>query len=128
MQCYKYKIGYLRGRVLESESKYKEALTMYLDALSYKPSHDNLRKAIGRLYRILGDNDKSIEIFKQLLFTNPISGELNLEIAKTYYAAGKGKKALEHLETSLDVWKNADATYKPAIEAQTKWDKWTLLN
>ena len=113
---------------MESESKYEEALTMYLDALSYMPRHYNLRKAIGRLYRLSGDNEKSIEIFKQLLLPDPRSGELNLEIAKTYYADGKRKKALGHLETSLDVWKNADATYKPAIEAQTKWNKWNLLN
>ena len=87
-----------------------------------------MRKAIGRVYRLSGDNEKSIKIFKQLLLPSPRSGELNLEISKSYYADGKRKKALEHLGTSLDVWKNADATYKPAIEAKTKWDKWNLLN
>ena len=113
---------------MESKSQYEEALKIYIDALSYKPTHYELRKEIGKVHRLIGENEKSIEIFKQLLLPDPRSGELNLEISKTYYADGKRKKALEHLETSLDVWKNADATYKPAIEAKTKWDKWNLLN
>ena len=128
MQCYKYKIGYLRGRVLESETKYDEALKMYIDALSYKPAHYELRKAIGKVHRLLGDNEKSIELFKQLLLSGPREGELNLEIAKSYYANGNRKKAIEHLEISLDVWKNADATYKPAIETHEKWVEWNQLN
>ena len=113
---------------MESESKYEEALTMYIDALSYMPSHYDLRKAIGRLYRLLGDNDKSIEIFKQLLLPTPRSGELNLEIAKSYYTDGNRKKALEHIETTLNSWKNADATYKPVIEAREKWAEWNQVN
>ena len=113
---------------MESESKYDEALKMYVDALSYKPTHYDLSKAIGKVHRLLGDNEKSIEIFKQLLLPDPREGELNLEIAKSYYADGNTKKAFEHLETSLDVWKNADPTYKPAIEANEKWANWNLIN
>ena len=112
---------------MESKSQYEEALKIYIDALSYKPTHYDLRKAIGKVHRLLGDNEKSIEIFKQLLLPSPRSGELNLEIAKSYYADGNRKKALQHLETSLDVWKNADATYKPAIEAHEKWAEWNQV-
>ena len=101
---------------------------MYVDALSYKPTHYELRKEIGKVHRLIGENEKSIEIFKQLLLPEPRSGELNLEIAKSYYVDGNRKKALEHLEISLDVWKNADATYKPAIETHEKWVKWNQLN
>ena len=112
---------------MESKSQYEEALKMYVDALSYKPTHYDLRKAIGKVHRLLGDNEKSIEIFKQLLLPSPRSGELNLEIAKSYYTDGNRKKALEHLETARDVWKNADATYKPAIEAHGKWAEWNQV-
>ena len=113
---------------MENEGKYHEALSVYIESLALSPRHYDLRKSIGKMHRLLGDNDKSIEIFKQLLLPSPRSGELNLEISKSYYADGKRKKALEHLETSLDVWKNADATYEPAIDAQANWDKWNLLN
>jgi len=128
VQCYKYKIGYLRGKVLENEGKYHEALTTYNESLSYYPRHFELRKAIGKVHRILGDYGQSIHIFKQLLLPLPISGELNYEIAKSYYAGGNRQKALEHLKNTLDVWKNADATYKPAIDARIKWSEWNEVN
>ena len=113
---------------MESKSQYEEALKIYIDALSYKPSHYGLKNAIGKVHRLLGDHDKSIEIFKQLLLPSPRSGELNLEIAKSYYAGGYMKKALEHLETTLEVWKNADATYIPVIKAREKWTEWNQIN
>ena len=128
MQCYKYKIGYLRGKVLESEGKYHEALSTYNESLSLHPTHDDLRKAIGKMHRLLGDHDKSIEIFNKLLLPSPRSGELNLEIAKSYYADRNRKKALKHLKTALDVWKNADAIFKPAIEARENWAEWNQVN
>ena len=92
------------------------------------PDHDDLRKAIGKVHRLLGDNEKSIEIFRQLLLPSPRSGELNLELAKSYYLNGNRKKALEHLKTALDTWESADATYKPAIEAHSKWTEWNQVN
>ena len=128
MQCYKYKIGYLRGKVLESEGKHHEALTTYNESLSLYPAHYELRKAIGKVHRLLADYDKSIYIFKQLLLSSPISGELNLEIAKSYYADGNRQKALEHLKTALDIWKDSDATYKLAIEVRSKWSEWNQVN
>ena len=128
MQCYKYKIGYLRGKVLESEGKHHEALNTYIESLSLNPTHYELRKAIGKVHRLLGDNEKSIDIFKQLLLPSPRSGELNLEIAKSYYLNKNRKKALEHMKLALDIWQNADATYKPAIDAREKWTKWNQVN
>ena len=113
---------------MESEGKYEDAFTMYIDALSYKPGHRDLRIAIGKVYRLLGDNEKSIEIFNDLLLRSPRSAELNLEIAKSYYADRARNKALKHIETSLDVWKNADAIYKPAIEARARWAEWNQVN
>ena len=128
MQCYKHKIGYLIGKTLEGQENYDEALNIYIESLALYPKHYELRKSIGRMYRFLGNYDKSINILKDLLLPTPISAELNLEISESYYAQGNRKKALEHLNTTLEVWKDADAKYKPAIEAQKKWTKWNQLN
>ena len=114
--------------MLESEGDYHEALSTYIESSALFPSHYDLRKSIGKMHRLLGDNEQSIEIFQQLLLPSPRSGELNLEVAKSYYAYGNRKKALEHLETARDVWKNADATYKPAIEVLKKWTEWNQIN
>ena len=113
---------------MESEGKYHEALSVYIESLALSPRHYDLRKSIGKMHRLLGDNDKSIELFKQLLLSSPRSGELNLEIAKSYYVDGNRQKSLEHLKTALDVWKDADATYKPAIDARSKWSEWNEVN
>ena len=113
---------------MESQGKYHDALNTYIESLALVPKHYYLRKAIGRMYRFSGDYDKSIDIFKQLLLLSPISGVLNFEIAKSYYAAKSRKEALEHIKITLDVWKDADDAYKPAIEANEKWEEWNPLN
>jgi len=101
---------------------------MYIESLSYYPTHYNLIEAIGRTHRLLGNHSQSIQNFEDLLKSSPISAHGNFELAKSYYAGGNRKKALEHLKTTLDVWKNADATYKPAIEAREKWTQWSQVN
>ena len=128
MQCYKYEIGYLRGRLLESEGKLEDALNMYTESLSYSPTNYELRKAIGRTQRLLGNHSQSIQTFIDLQKSFPISADRNFELAKSYYADGNSKKALEHLEIVLNVWKNADVGFKPAIEAREKWTQWNQVN
>ena len=114
--------------MLENEGKFEEALKMYTASLLYSPSHYELRKAIGRTQRLLGNHSQSIVIFEDLLKGSPISGPRNYELAKSYYADGNRNKALEHLEIVLNIWENADATYKPAIEAREKWSQWNEIN
>ena len=128
MQCYIYEIGYLRGRLLQHDGKLEEALDMYTESLAYQPTHYDLRNAIARTQRLLGNHSESIQMFRDLIKGSPTSGRQNFELAKSYYAGGNKNKALEHLETVLDVWKNADATYKPAIEAREKWTEWNQIN
>ena len=128
MKCYIYEIGYLRGRLLENEGKLEEALRIYIESLEYDPKHFELRESIGRTHRLLGNHSQSIQIFEDLLKSFPISGNRNFELAKSYYAGGKINNALEHLEIVLNIWENADATYKPAIEAREKWAQWNQVN
>ena len=76
----------------------------------------------------MGNHSQSIVIFEDLLKAHPTAGSRNLELAKSYYAHGNRKKAFEHLEISLDIWENADATYQPAIEAREQWTQWNRVN
>lgn len=114
--------------MLENEGKFEEALKMYTESLLYSPSHYDLRKAIGRTQRLLGNHSQSIQTFEDLLKGFPISASRNFELAKSHYANGNRNKALEHLEIALNVWENADDTYKPAIEAREKWSQWNEVN
>ena len=101
---------------------------MYTESLSYFPTYYKLTKSIGRTQRLLGNHSQSIEIFEELIRGVPLSGERNLELAKSYYADKNRNKALEYLEIVLNVWENADATFKPAIEAREKWVEWNQSN
>ena len=101
---------------------------MYIESLEYDPNHYELRKAIGRTQRLLGYHSQSIKTFKDFLKNSPTSASRNFELAKSYYADGNRKKALEHLEIVLNIWENADIAYKPAIEARKKWTEWNQLN
>ena len=114
--------------MLENDGKLEDALNMYIKSLSYYPTHYELEEAIGRTHRLLGNYSQSIKIFKDLLKSFPISAQRNFELAKSYYAGGKINKALEHMEIVLNIWENADATYKPAIEAREKWAQWNQVN
>ena len=101
---------------------------MYIESLSYYPTHYNLIEAIGRTHRLLGNHSQSIQNFEDLLKSFPISAQRNFELAKSYYAGGKINKALEHMEIVLNIWENADATYIPAIEAREKCAQWNEVN
>ena len=101
---------------------------MYIESLSYNPIHYELKQAIGRTHRLLGNHSQSIQNFEDLLKSFPISAQRNFELAKSYYAGGKINKALEHMEIVLNIWENADATYKPAIEVREKWIEWNQPN
>ena len=128
MKCYIYEIGYLRGRLLENEGKLEEALKIYIESLEYDPNHYELRKAIGRTQRLLGYHSQSIKTIADILKNSPTSASRNFELAKSYYADGNRNKAFEHIEIALNVWKNADTTYKLAIEAREKWANWNQAN
>ena len=101
---------------------------MYIESLSYDPEHYELRKAIGRTQRLLGYHSEAIKTFEDFLKNLPTTASRNFELAKSYYAGGKINKALEHMEIVLNIWENADATYKPAIEAREKWSQWNEAN
>ena len=101
---------------------------MYTKSLSYYPSYYKLRKSIGQIQRLLGNHSQSIIMFQNLIKGRPISGELHFELAKSYYSDGNRAKAMEHLEIVINVWENADSTFKPAIEAHEKFTQWNQVN
>ena len=101
---------------------------MYTESLSYLPTYYKLSKSIGRTQRLLGNHSQSIKTFEDFLKNSPISASKNFELAKSYYADKNRNKALEYLEIVLNVWENADATFKPAIEAREKWVEWNQPN
>ena len=89
--------------------------------LEDNPSRVSLNSAIGYCYRKLKKYDKALKYYNILLKRNPFDPDYNYKIALVYSEMGEKEKALEHLKTSLMVWKNADANYEPAKLAQEKY-------
>ncbi|SVC62899.1 uncharacterized protein METZ01_LOCUS315753, partial [marine metagenome] len=99
---------------MENEENIQDAFDIYTESLKYKPTHSYLRKSIGSLHRSLGNNRKSINIYKELLKGNSLSAKYNMELAESYYADGNLEKALEYLKVAVDIWQDADGTYESA--------------
>ena len=64
------------------------------------------------------------EHLQKVLKKFPFDPEVHYEIAVVYWDWGKKDRALEHLKITLDVWKDADREYKPAIKAREKFEEW----
>ena len=79
--------GWRNHPITKMWAGYEDALKMYIESLSYYPTHYELRVAIGRTQRLLGNHRESIRIFEDLLKSSPISAYKNFELAKSYYAA-----------------------------------------
>ena len=66
----------------------------------------------------------AVEFLEKSAKYQPYDGKVNYELALAYQAAGRHKKATQHLDQALEVWKNADPTYKTAAEARATKRDW----
>jgi serine/threonine protein kinase/tetratricopeptide (TPR) repeat protein len=97
-----------QGRVHEMRGEYEQAITAYKKSLEYRPTDLGANIFIGRNYRKLKEFRKAEEYLKKNLKTSPFDPELHYELSLVYIDTKDKKKALEHLNIALNVWKNAD--------------------
>ncbi len=69
-------------------------------------------------YRLNEDYQKAEQKLKDGLKINPFNPKLLYQLALSYQAQGKKKEAKEAVQKAIDIWKNADANYKPALLAR----------
>jgi len=98
----------LRGRVHELKGEYEQAIAAYEKSLEHRPTYPDTNMFIGRSYRKLQKYDKAEEYLQKNLKTSPFDPELHYELSLLYSDTKDKKKALEHLNIALSVWKNAD--------------------
>lgn len=116
-----YDINMAKALVHELKAEYDEAILIYHTCAQIKPlAISNYNLNIGRCYRKMRKYKNSEEHLKQALTIFQYSPKTNYELALLYHDMGKKEKALEHLNITLDVWKDADPEYIPAQEAREK--------
>ncbi|UCG85396.1 MAG: protein kinase [Gemmatimonadota bacterium] len=113
-------VTHARARALEMRRQYGDAIEAFRRELDSTPSEISLHRDIGRCQRKLGDLDAAEASLEASLQTNPYSPKTHYELALVQEARGDQTAAVQHLETALEVWANADTIYKPAAEAREK--------
>ncbi len=120
-----YDINMAEALVHELKAEYNEAIVLYNKCAQIDPIEiTSYNRNIGRCYRKMKQYKNSEEHFKQALKIFQYSPKTNYELALLYYDWGKKEKALEHLNITLDVWKDADPEYIPAQKAREKLKEW----
>jgi len=113
-----------KGNINELKGDYEEAILNYQKTLELTPTDSMINKEIGRSYGKIKQFKKAEEHLQIALKKFPFDPEVHYEIAVVYWDWGKKGKALEHLKTALEVWKDADPEFKPAIKAREKLAEW----
>jgi tetratricopeptide (TPR) repeat protein len=113
-------VNHARGRALEMRERYEEAIASYRAELQATPTDISVHTDIGRCQRKLGQLDEAQGSFQRSLAADPYSPFVHYQLALLHEARGDAAAAVQHLETTLEVWANADPLYKPAIKARDK--------
>lgn len=105
-----------RGRVSEMRNDCATAIRWYEQEARLDPL--TVKVDAGRCYRKLGQKEPAARELNKVLKVMPAQGLANLELALLYEAAGDKARARQYVEKALHIWKNADTSYKPAVQAR----------
>jgi class 3 adenylate cyclase/tetratricopeptide (TPR) repeat protein/TolB-like protein len=123
-ELYRVPIYHAKGRINEIRGEYERAIQKYKDQLELDPTDTSVNKDIGRCYRKLEKFKEAKEYLEKVLKYFPNGPKTNFELALLYNDMDKKEKALEHLNITLEVWKDADPEYIPAQKAREKLKEW----
>lgn len=110
-------IYYAKGKIAEIRKDYKSAIEYYNDFKTMLPASFPVYQWIARSYREAGETGKARDEILKALRLHPFDPENNLEAALIFVKSKDRKKASEHLNKALKIWKNAEPDYKPYQKA-----------
>ena len=116
-------ILFAEAMIYEQKEDFTKALEYYLSYQESRPLESNTNRLIARCYRELGEMDKAKESIEIALKFKPYYPKINYEAALIYLEEGDEIKAVKHLQTALEAWKDADADFEPMILAKEKLDE-----
>jgi len=104
--------------VFELRGECDQAIPLYQEELESNPTGTSVLNDIGRCQRKLGDDDAAERSLRQRLSYSPYDPKTHYELALVFANRGDTAQAVQHLETTLSVWENADPGYLPAQKAR----------
>jgi len=110
--------AYGAGLITEKLGDCRKAAESYGQALSLYPGFVDGSVARGRCQRELGELEAAEVSLLSVLKVIPAHAKARLELALVYADMGRTADAIEQLETTLEIWKDADSDYRPAQRAQ----------
>ncbi len=117
-----------QARIAEQRGSYEEAIQHYEAGLEFDPSDVSIKRAMGRCYRELGDLDLAGEYLQESRRIVPLDPWALYELGLVAAGSGDEAAAVEHLESALEVWQDADPEFKEAREAREKLAELTVAH
>jgi tetratricopeptide (TPR) repeat protein len=107
-----------QARVFELRGECDQAIPLYQEQLESNPTGTSVHIDIGRCQRKLGDAEAAEQSLRRRLESAPYDPSAHYELALVFADRGDDAQAIQHLETALAVWQNADPGYQPALRAR----------
>ena len=98
---YQAPVHYDIGLLLAGKGELSSAAAHFQMALKANPRHVNARLNLGNVYLLLGDTQKSIRLYKEVLAQAPDFADAHANLANALLRAGDRAQALAHLKTAL---------------------------
>jgi|GEM_PF-2839544 len=102
----------------EIDGEYRQAADLLAEAIEILPEFEEaLVIPLARNQRLAGDTEGAEETLKRLMRRIPAHGEMHLEFAQLRWQQERHSEALDHLNISMEIWKNAHPAYEQARTA-----------
>jgi tetratricopeptide (TPR) repeat protein len=120
LQVADYLASWAEGRIHENEDDCRSAVDSYRQALALRPAESNIAAELGRCQRKLGELEDAEVTLQEVLKVQPGDAKTRAELGLVYEGMGRRTEAIEQLAAATSIWKDADADYIPARDAETK--------
>ncbi len=107
-----------QGRIHELRGEYDSAIESYQAQLEIDRTNMTVLRDIGRCYRKLGDHDRAGEFLEEARRVVSKDPWVLHELALIATEEGDIDTAVSHLESALEVWRNADPGFEAAARAR----------
>ncbi len=106
------------GIIAEERGNYDKAIGRYQHLLEFDPLSLQTMRDLARAYRSAGAYTEAENYLTDALKMHPNAPRTHLEAARLAVARNRYVDAQRHLNLALDIWRDADPDYLPAIEAR----------